>query len=107
MLLAPFERSRTRRGALAQALLDAARHGPGTVRELAARSQVAFEAARYTASRLVARGELVEVTQGKPVILAAPQAAANASGPDMPQAAEAAPGPDPLQAVLAGWVRAT
>jgi len=57
-------------GELAQALLRAAAARPGTVRELAARSQVGFAQARYTASRLVSRGALVEVDATRPAVLA-------------------------------------
>jgi hypothetical protein len=57
-------------GELSQALLLAAAASPGTVRELAARSQVGFAQARYTASRLVSRGALVEVDATRPAVLA-------------------------------------
>lgn len=60
-------------GPAAQALLDAARSSPGTVRDLAARGMVGLGVARVTASRLAARGELIVLDGGvRPAILAAP-----------------------------------
>jgi len=62
-----------RRGELAVAILRAAEaHGPGTVRELCARSQVAFVAGNYTATRLLQRGDLVVVARSRPVVLGMP-----------------------------------
>lgn len=40
--------------------------------ELAARAQVGRAAAKYTASRMVARGELVVVEDGRPAVLGLP-----------------------------------
>lgn len=60
-------------GALTKA---AAHHGPGTVRELAARSCVAYSTARYTASRLVDAGALVVVWPGRPAVLDVPESEA-------------------------------
>lgn len=64
-------------GEVAQALLDAAEHGPAAVRGLAERAQVGYGAARVTCSRLVGRGELVVLDGGaRPAVLArAPGAA--------------------------------
>lgn len=64
------------RGEVAEALLQAALQGPATVRELCVRARVAYAVGRYTASRLVARGELVERGQGRPAVLALPGAPA-------------------------------
>jgi hypothetical protein len=61
-----------RRGELAEALSQAASQGPGCVLELAARAQVGRAAAKYTASRMVARGELVVVEDGRPAVLGLP-----------------------------------
>lgn len=57
-------------GEISSALLRAWEHGPCTVREAAALAQVGFEAARFRASNLVARGHLVPVDDGKPRRLA-------------------------------------
>lgn len=60
-------------GEIAGALTAAAeRSGPGTVRELAARSRVSYAAARYTASRLVGAGALVVISPGRPAVLDVP-----------------------------------
>jgi hypothetical protein len=57
-------------GDLSLALLSAAaQSGPATVRDLAERACVGYAAARYTASRLVSRGELVALHQGRPRVL--------------------------------------
>ena len=60
------------RGELACALLKAASFGPAPVRVLAERSQVGYDAARYTASRLVSAGDLVVLDGGRPSVLAVP-----------------------------------
>lgn len=57
-------------GEISRAMMDAAAERPGTVRELAARTQVGYDAARYTATRLVDRGQLVRVSDERPVVLA-------------------------------------
>lgn len=62
------------RGELSQALVKAATQGPGAVRTLAARAQVGYSAARYTASRMVDRGELVVLEAGRPALLGVPTA---------------------------------
>jgi hypothetical protein len=64
------------RGDIARALHGAALQGPGTVTQLAHRAQVGESVARYTASRMVSRGELVEVQPGRPAVLGAPSVAA-------------------------------
>lgn len=61
------------RGEVAEALLKAAKEGPATVRELCRRARVAYGAGRYTASRLVARGDLVAQGEGRPAVLALPE----------------------------------
>lgn len=59
-------------GDVSKALLSAAQAaGPATVRELAARACVGYGTARYTATRLVSRGALVPVAEGRPMVLAA------------------------------------
>lgn len=45
-------------GQIHQALLDAARQGPGTLRELAQRSQVGWQAARETVPYMARSGKL-------------------------------------------------
>jgi hypothetical protein len=62
------------RGELSQALVKAAAQGPGPVRALAERAQVGYGAARYTASRMVDRGELVVLEAGRPALLGVPSA---------------------------------
>jgi len=57
-------------GGIALALRDAAASGPATVRVLCERAQVGYDAGRYTASRLVAAGQLVPVQPGRPMVLA-------------------------------------
>lgn len=49
---------------------------PGTVRQLAERAQVGYDSARYTASRLIDRGELVVLDgNARPAVLVAADAA--------------------------------
>ena len=57
-------------GDVTRALLQAAQQRPGTVRELAQRSQVGFDVARKAASRLKAAGELEPISEGRPEVLA-------------------------------------
>lgn len=66
-------------GPVGQALLVAARSGPGTVVQLAQRAQVGVKCARYTATRLCAAGELQVLQEGRPAVLAAAQQAAPAN----------------------------
>jgi hypothetical protein len=61
-------------GGVALALRDAAVSGPAPVRVLCERAQVGYAAGRYTASRLVAAGQLVPVRPGRPMVLALPPA---------------------------------
>lgn len=63
-------------GEVATALLSAASMAPGTVAQLAERACVGYDAARYTASRLVSAGALVAVAGGRPAVLAGAQAPA-------------------------------
>lgn len=60
------------RGPVAFALLSAAEQGPATVRELAARAQVGYGVARYTASRLVDGLQLTVLQPGRPAVLSLP-----------------------------------
>jgi hypothetical protein len=57
-------------GAVRQALLDAARE-VGTVRQIAARAQVAYGLARCTASRMVDAGELLVLDERRPALVVA------------------------------------
>lgn len=68
-------------GEISRVMLDMAAQQPGTVRELAERAQVGYDAARYTATRLVERGQLVRVADERPAVLgvAPPQAPAGES----------------------------
>lgn len=59
-------------GAVSLVLMRAATEQPGTVRQLAERTQVGYGAAKYTASRLLERGQLVQVTVQRPAVLGAP-----------------------------------
>lgn len=59
-------------GEVRTALGKAAEDGPGSVRELAVRAQVGYAAAKYTASRMLDRDELVVWQSGKPAKLALP-----------------------------------
>lgn len=61
-------------GLCAKALLQAAQRGPGDVVALAHRAQISVPVARYTASRLVARGDLSIVQAGRPAVLGLPEA---------------------------------
>lgn len=63
-------------GEISRVMVAAAAERPGTVRELAMRTQVGYGAARYTATRLVDRGALVRMSDERPVVLgvAPPQA---------------------------------
>lgn len=62
------------RGEVAQALERAAQQS-GTVLQFAHRAQVNVPLARYTASRMLSRGELVVVHDGRPAVLVAAGAA--------------------------------
>jgi len=69
------------RGEIAQALLNAAAK-PGTVRQLAHRSLVGLAAARWTASRMLVRGELVSLSAPgrRPYVLMCARAAEDLVG---------------------------
>ena len=56
-------------GDVSRALVDAAAAGPATVRVLAEWACVGYGAARYTASRLVSRGEFVLLSTERPAVL--------------------------------------
>lgn len=62
-------------GDVAQALDAAAATSPGTVKELAARAQVGYRVAQYTATRLVDAGKLAKLNEGRPAVLGRPAAA--------------------------------
>ncbi len=64
------------RGEISCALQEAARQGPGTVAEICHRAQVGMSAGRYTASRMVDRGDLVVLNDGRPAVLVAADVAA-------------------------------
>ena len=57
-------------GDITKAMWEAALH-PGTVRELAARARVGYDVARYTASRMVDRGQLAREPGTRPAVLSA------------------------------------
>ncbi len=59
-------------GPVALALLDAAHAGPADAKTLAMRAHVGFAVARYTASRLVARGQLTAERGVRPALLRLP-----------------------------------
>jgi hypothetical protein len=59
-------------GEVSRVLMSAAAEKPGTVRQLAERTQVGYRVAEYTASRLVERGQLVRLSDRRPAVLAAP-----------------------------------
>jgi hypothetical protein len=59
-------------GDIARAMRQAAEGGPGTVRDLACRAQVGYGLARCTATRLVQRGDLVVVSEQRPMVLSVP-----------------------------------
>lgn len=61
-------------GEIATALLDHA-GVPASVKDIAHRAQVSVPVARYTASRLVERGELVVLDGGRPALLVRADAA--------------------------------
>lgn len=62
-------------GEVAAALRAEAERRPGTVRELSARARVGYRVARYTASRMLERGELVPVLGSRPAVVVAPACA--------------------------------
>lgn len=93
-------------GDLAQALADAAVHGPGTVRQLAERAQVGYQAAAYTASRMVQRGQLEVVSERRPAVLCIPERGndeAAQSGTGMAALCAAWFGRQPDEALMCAW----
>lgn len=56
-------------GEVARAICSAAKQGPGTVRQLAERSQVGMRCAGYTAHRLIEAGHLAVVQDRRPMVL--------------------------------------
>lgn len=69
-----YGRPRGSYGEIGRAMVNAAASGPASVRELAARAQVGYDAARYTASRLVRLGALEVAEEGRPAVLSVPAA---------------------------------
>lgn len=69
-------------GPVGQALLQAAARSPGTVTQLAERACVGYGVAARTASRFVAAGHLVRVSDERPALLAVPDSAPAACHPD-------------------------
>lgn len=65
------------RGEIANALSAAAKSGPGTVADMCRRAQVGMAAGRYTASRMLDRGELVVLEAGRPAVVVAAEVAAD------------------------------
>jgi hypothetical protein len=63
-------------GEVRLALRQAAVQGPGTVRELAGRSQVGLRVAQVTVSRMVDNGELLVLQLGRPAVVGLPDKAA-------------------------------
>lgn len=103
------------RGEISRALLQAAQQGPGTMRDLARRAQVGFDAARYTVTIMAQRGELKVVGtdrieyQGMPypklvrIYEAAPDVVAVLDGsPSEPANGDSAPFVD-LENVFRHW----
>lgn len=95
------------RGDIAQALLGAWEQ-PRTVAQAAEHAQVGYSAARYTASRLMDRGELRVATPGRPAVLVAASApyplAAAEPRQVLPMHTASTPVPAPLP-VLSFWER--
>lgn len=56
-------------GEIQLALVQAWREGPAPVRVAAERACVGMAAAKYTATRMVGRGDLVVVHEGRPAVL--------------------------------------
>ena len=56
-------------GEIQLALVQAWREGPAPVRVAAERACVGMAAAKYTATRMVSRGDLVVVHEGRPAVL--------------------------------------
>lgn len=63
------------RGEISMALAAAAKSGPGTVADMCRRAQVGMAAGRYTASRMVDRGELVVLEAGRPAVVVSAEVA--------------------------------
>ena len=61
-------------GDITQAMLGAWQQGPATVTQAAHLACVGLGAARYTASRMVARGQLAVLDAARPAVLVLPAA---------------------------------
>ncbi len=83
-------------GEIQLALVQAWREGPAPVRVAAERACVGVAAAKYTATRMVSRGDLVVVQDGRPAVLGL---AADVLPADPPGAVDDAVG------ALMCWVR--
>lgn len=68
------------RGEINQALATAWQQGPATVTQAAHRACVGLSVARYTATRMVERGQLVVVEDGRPAVLGVPAATTACAG---------------------------
>ena len=68
------------RGDISKAMLEAARE-PGTVVEVANRAQVGLSYARYTASRMIDRGDLVVLSADRPAVIVSAAAIAARHAP--------------------------
>jgi hypothetical protein len=66
------------KGDICNAMVKAWAQGPATVTQAAHRACVGVGAARYTASRMVSRGELVVVSEGRPAVLGVPETSVQA-----------------------------
>lgn len=86
---AAYGRPRGSFGEIGRAMVNAAASGPAPVRVLAERAQVGYDAARYTASRLVRAGVLAVAAEGRPVVLAVPEHAPGAAPEPMEELAVA------------------
>lgn len=64
------------RGDITRAMATAWQQGPASVPAIAQRACVGLSAARYTASRMLQRGDLVVVQGGRPAVLGLAQDAA-------------------------------
>lgn len=92
------------RGELQRVIAEAAAAAPGTVRELAKRTQVGHKAASHTVQNMLRRGDLVAVAW---VLLPGTSRRVQVFGPPAAARPGQAPaaGTDALAQALAGWRR--